>query len=132
MTRVQAKIYTELSHKDVEQIDKGLAEHYDLIRAFANGVEIEYFDFTLEDWFSTNDPAFGSHFKYRVKPENAEQSSTPRRPKKEEEFFFLDSDMSIISTIFHGVPSYKNLFPSVTFSAHARKRRRLGNAYAPH
>ena len=101
MTRVQAKIYAELSRKDIEQIDKGLAEHYDLIRAFSNGAEIEYFDFTLEDWFSTNDPAFWFHFKYRVKPNDAAQSSEPWKPKRGDCYYILDEygDVNIVNFI---------------------------------
>ena len=101
MTRVQAKIYAELSSKDVEQIDKGFAEHYDLIRAFANGAEIEYFDFTLEDWFSTNDPAFGFDFKYRVKPIGAARSSEPWKPKRGDCYYILDEygDVNIVNFI---------------------------------
>ena len=114
MNREQAKVYAKLSREDIEKIDKelidkGYSKHYDVLCAYSNGAEIEVARRT-NHWESEKYPAFLEDFEYRVKPENAEQSSTLWKPKQDEEFFFLDSDMSVISTIFYGVPSYENLF----------------------
>ena len=110
MTREQAQVYAKLSKEDIAKIAPQIDKHYETFLAFANGKEIECFDNATKIWLDCESPNFFEYCEYRVKPENAEQSSAPWKPKKGEEFFFLDSDMSIISTIFYGVPSYECLF----------------------
>ena len=44
-------------------------KHYDLILAWANGADIEYFSPTSEMWVPLANPTFINEFKYRIKPE---------------------------------------------------------------
>jgi hypothetical protein len=43
-------------------------KHKDLIIAWANGAEIEYFDFVAKEWRVTSSPWWEESSIYRVKP----------------------------------------------------------------
>lgn len=44
-------------------------KHKDLIIAWANGAEIEFFDDLSRRWYYTDRPVWGDHTQYRIKPE---------------------------------------------------------------
>jgi len=44
-------------------------KHADLIHAWADGAEIEFFDIALDRWFSATAPSWDDNFQYRIKPE---------------------------------------------------------------
>ena len=102
MTREQAKIYAKLSREDIEKIDKGYAEHYDVICAFAAGKEIEVRYTDDDDWRdSGEDPDFFDELKlqYRVKPCEAKQAE-PWKPKDDEKFFCVCGNGEVCSVAF--------------------------------
>ena len=129
MTREQAQVYAKLSKEDIAKIDCGYEKHYEVLCAFANGAEIQMEEGGWK-WTDISEPYFYYSCEYRVKP--TVETAEPWKPKKDEEFFFLDSDMSVISTIFTEFPLMKIFFLSATASARARKRKRLVNACAQH
>lgn len=43
-------------------------KHADVIRAYADGAEIEFRSFHGDRWSSTNNPSFFDDYEYRVKP----------------------------------------------------------------
>lgn len=48
---------------------KGAKRHLDIIKAFAEGKTIEYYNEYKEEWITSLDPCFNSDCEYRVKPE---------------------------------------------------------------
>ena len=44
-------------------------KHYDLILAWANGAEIEYFSYYGKCWYGAELPGWHNDFEYRIKPE---------------------------------------------------------------
>ena len=44
-------------------------KHAELIKAWADGAEIEYWDVYDNRWFDATCPAWNLNFKYRIKPE---------------------------------------------------------------
>ncbi len=44
-------------------------KHADLIHAWADGAEIEYFDIAFNQWIGTTRPTWGDDVEYRIKPE---------------------------------------------------------------
>lgn len=48
---------------------KTLRKHAEVIRAYADGATIEYFDSGDGEWYVIADPSFHASVKYRVKPE---------------------------------------------------------------
>ena len=69
MTRNQAKVYSKLTIEDLETIDQfGLAKHYDVLCAYANGKDIECRrSISPEVWQVVDEPVFHSRCVYRVK-----------------------------------------------------------------
>jgi hypothetical protein len=43
-------------------------KHYDLIMAWADGAEIEYFHIGCQQWFKETNPLWKENLEYRVKP----------------------------------------------------------------
>lgn len=62
--------------------------HADLIKAWADGAEIQYFDEKRNVWDDCllNAPTWGKDIKYRIKPEE----SDPWKPKLKDKYFILD------------------------------------------
>lgn len=44
-------------------------KHKDLIIAYANGAEIEYYHPTDNEWYGISNPGWYEHIQYRIKPE---------------------------------------------------------------
>jgi len=44
-------------------------KHAELIKAWADGAEIEYYSLSLENWKITKCPSWDIHTDYRIKPE---------------------------------------------------------------
>ena len=47
--------------------------HRDVIIAWANGEDIEYWSDTAEKWYEDNDPAWRDHMEYRIKPKTVKK-----------------------------------------------------------
>lgn len=62
--------------------------HADLIKAWADGAHIQYFDEKRNVWDDCllNAPTWGKDIKYRIKPEE------PWKPKGSQEYFVIDLD----------------------------------------
>lgn len=87
MTREQAKILSKLSKKDLEKINYGYAKHYEILKAFADGAEIEI---NIDGaWRIVDIPNFEPVNEYRLNPNG------PWKPKDGETFFtiYLDGDI---------------------------------------
>lgn len=113
MTREQAKIYAKLSREDIEKIDKGFAEHYDVLCAFAAGKEIEVRYTDDDDWRdSGEDPDFIDELalQYRVKP-SAEHPAEPWKPKDGETYFFVCVDGTVRCTDFRKISGNGSIDP---------------------
>lgn len=65
MTREQAKIYVKLSKEDLKELAPRLLNHYDFLKAFAEGVEIE--EKCEFGWVKTTNPEFYEYSQYRFK-----------------------------------------------------------------
>lgn len=64
MTREQAKVYVKLTEKDLLSIRPSLCKHYEYLKAFAEGIEIEEkFEF---GWAKALDPEFYDYCQYRI------------------------------------------------------------------
>ena len=48
-------------------------KHRDVIIAWANGEDIEYWSDTAEKWYEDNDPAWRDHMGYRIKPKRVKK-----------------------------------------------------------
>lgn len=59
---------------------KGAKKHLEVIKAFAEGKTIEYYDDGKEEWVIIQNPGFITDYKYRVKPE---PSIRPYKSKEE-------------------------------------------------
>lgn len=44
-------------------------KHAELIKAWADGAKIQFFDLMTMDWQDTNNPMWRTHYEYRIKPE---------------------------------------------------------------
>lgn len=44
-------------------------KHAELIKAWADGAEIEFFNLDTAEWFETEAPSWALHMQYRIKPE---------------------------------------------------------------
>jgi hypothetical protein len=44
-------------------------KHAELIKAWADGAEIQYFSKYEDKWFDSKDPHWDAHSEYRIKPE---------------------------------------------------------------
>lgn len=65
MTREQAKVYAKLSKEDLESIRPSLGQHYEFLKAYANGEDVEEkFEF---GWGKAMDPEFYEYSQYRIK-----------------------------------------------------------------
>ena len=51
---------------------EGYNKYKELIEAWGNGVEIEYYCMVNKKWFATKNPAWDSNIQYRVKPTKIE------------------------------------------------------------
>lgn len=55
--------------ENIEPLPKKERVHKDLIKAWADGAEIEYYSEAVNKWFTTSVPAWASNIHYRIKPE---------------------------------------------------------------
>ena len=67
MTRQEAKVYSQLPRNELGKINKGFERHYNVIREFANGKEVEI-ESSLSTWVGVECPVFSVNSNYRVKP----------------------------------------------------------------
>jgi hypothetical protein len=44
-------------------------KHAELIKAWADGAEIEAFDSCIDEWVKASSPSWGNQIEYRIKPE---------------------------------------------------------------
>lgn len=89
MNREQAKIWAKIPRKELKIIAPNIDKHFDVLRAYANGKEIEVKD--LENWYDIEDPSFERNEEYRVKPSN-DQSSESYMPRYGDMYFIIDDD----------------------------------------
>lgn len=92
MNREQAKIWAKIPRKELKIIAPNIDKHFDVLRAYANGKEIEVKD--LRDWHDIEDPNFNENFEYRVKQDN-DKSPKPYKLRNGDTYFFFSSDGSI-------------------------------------
>ena len=78
---------------------EALIKHWDVIQAFKEGKEIEYYSNIKEKWCLVTDPIFTDGDEYRVKPE-----AKKRLPTIEEvEQWFLDNKVFKLTIQTHGL-----------------------------
>lgn len=65
-------------------------KHAKLIKAWADGAKIQYWNESLHKWIDKGDPLWYEWCEYRIKPE--EPSNEPWKPKADETFYIV-SDM---------------------------------------
>lgn len=66
MTRQEAKVYSQLPRNELGKINKGFERHYNVIREFADGKEVEI-ESSLSTWVGVERPVFSVNSNYRVK-----------------------------------------------------------------
>lgn len=95
MTREQAQVYAKMSREDIAKIDNGYAKHYDVLRAFANGEEIQL-QINGERWADIDEAYFCYSCEYRVKErESGANTDEPWKPKDGRTYFFICADGDI-------------------------------------
>ena len=78
-------------------------KHAELIKAYADGAEIEYKDVD-GCWYLINNPVWHNHFEYRIKPEP---------PKKQEpQYLYIYRDTSNNISVYHAmmVEAFNNFY----------------------
>lgn len=105
VNREQAKIWTSISREELSVIQPTLSNHYDILRAYADGEEIESrdpMDYSC-GWKreKVDRIFFHDSLKYRVKPNDAAQSSEPWKPKYGERCFYIYGSGKVIGVNFH-------------------------------
>ena len=72
MDRTEAKAWAEISQEKLKIIQPNLAKHYEVLKAYADGCEIQYRVGGL--WFDCNSPEFDVNTDYTIKPKLQEGS----------------------------------------------------------
>lgn len=65
MTREEAKILTSIPKKKLKVIAPRIYKNFDVVKAYANGAEVEFLD--NGKWYLESNPSFSLLFEYRVK-----------------------------------------------------------------
>ena len=92
MTREEAKTWISIPKEKLKIIAQHLYKNFDVIKAYANGAEVEYFD--KGKWIRNTIPSFSEQFEYRVKPSEKpgeEESYETWKPKFDQYYYFVTS-----------------------------------------
>lgn len=101
VNREQAKIWTSISREELAVIQPTLSNHYDILRAYADGEEIESrdpMDYSC-GWKQEKVDRIFFHdsLKYRVK-QKVDKPSDRWIPKEGETYFYVSTCLNVIMT----------------------------------
>ena len=133
VNREQAKIWTSIPREKLAVIQPTLSKHYDILRAYADGEEIESRD-PVDSCGWKQEKAdrvfFHESLEYRVKPNDATQLSETWKPKYGEQCFYIYGSGNVIGVNFHNESidndhiSFGNCFRTREEAEAARERVR--------
>lgn len=121
MTREQAQVYAKMSREDIAKIDTGYERHYNVLRAFADGKEIEI-ESKTGTWYACDEPVFSAYSNYRIKP--AEEQTDDQEESVVKENLTTESTEKLVESL--------DGKPLTAMEAYIIRRLRLSNGTYAH
>lgn len=109
MTREEAKAWMTVPEHTLRIINPCIYFHSDVVAAYADGAEVEYFDGYM--WFHTPDPSFSFHYKWQIKlDEKLDEPYETWKPNVEQVYYYVTNSGNVFFTTNTNSESDKSNF----------------------